>query len=144
MLFKPSGISNRYVITAKLTDASAARCYRTICTQDTPQHDPQLTLAAAAQHTQSTLTDARGAAQHRARSMKRRCASPAMAPRSMPTSTNIFLSKKTDLFGVKIPCIPIPPVQTHKRHSSQELSSYSIVLYQHPQGTESRPPKCAR
>lgn len=58
--------------------------------------------------------------------LKHYCTSPAMAPSLQPAPTNIFLSKKTDLLGVKIPCIPIPPVQTHKRHSSQELSFYSI------------------
>lgn len=58
--FKPSGVSNRCAILAKLTDAAAVDCLYT----DTPQHDPQLTLAAAALHTQSTLTDAREAAQH--------------------------------------------------------------------------------
>lgn len=49
---------------AKLTDASAAHCCSLYT--DTPQHNPQLTLAAAARRTQSNLTAVRAATQHRA------------------------------------------------------------------------------
>lgn len=100
---KPSGLSNHYVILAKLYSLQMLLLYTAIVSVHTHPPWPTSDLGCSnAQHIQSNLTDVGEATQHcvQANVMLKYHYTSSMAPILKPTSINIFFSKRLICLGL--------------------------------------------